>query len=315
MKFAVIPIYTQFAPVTGPVILGIIIAVLLIGLKKMLTLRNYFYMRFRLYTLLVISVLVSSCGEYEKLLKSTDYDLKKAKAREYYEAGKYAKASELFSQILPRFRATDEAEELNWLNAQSSYKVKDYLVAGTHFKSLIEQYPFGRYAEEATFLAAKCDYFLSPRARLDQENTRRAIEGFNLFMTRYGASPLVEECKTLVRELEEKLVEKSYLNARLYYDMGQYKSAVVALNNSLKEFTDSKYREEMMYLKLNSLFLYAEKSLPARQKERYQDTLDDYYSFMEEFPQSRYSKEIQKIHEATEKFLKTGSSDNLVNIQ
>lgn len=113
----------------------------------------------------------------------------------------------------------------------------------------------------------------------------------------------------LIRELEERLVEKSYLSAKLYYEMKQYRAAIVALTNSLKEYSDSKYREEMMYLKLSSLFLYAEKSFASRQMERYQDTLDEYYSFMEEFPESKYSKEVQKIYQDTYNFLRAGSSD------
>ena len=217
-------------------------------------------MKFRLYIVLIILVLVSSCGEYEKLLKSTDFDLKKAKAKEYYDAGQYVKSTELLSQILPRYRATEEAEELNWMNAQSYYGMKDYFMAGSYFKTFIDQFPFGKHAEEANFMAAMCDYKIAPRSELDQENTRNAIEGFNIFITRFPASPKVEEARKLVKELEEKLVEKSYLSAKLYYDMKQYKAAVVALNNSLKEYADTKYREEMMFLKLNSLFLYAENS-------------------------------------------------------
>ena len=81
------------------------------------------------------------------------------------------------------------------------------------------------------------------------------------------------------------------------------------LTNSLKEFANTKYREKMMYLKLNSLFLYAELVLPNKQKERYQATLDDYYSFMEEFPKSTYSKDVNNIFQKTNKFLKTGIPD------
>ena len=44
-------------------------------------------MRFRLHIVLILLVLLSSCGEYPKLLKSTDYDLKKTKAKEYYAKG------------------------------------------------------------------------------------------------------------------------------------------------------------------------------------------------------------------------------------
>ena len=267
-------------------------------------------MKFRLYIVLIILVLVSSCGEYEKLLKSSDFDLKKAKAKEYYDEGQYVKSTELLTQILPRFRATEEAEELNWMNAQSYYGMKDYYMAGSSFKSFVEQFPFGKHAEEANFMAAMCDYKIATRSELDQENTKNAIEGFNIFMNRFPNSAKVEESKKLVKELEEKLVEKSYLSAKLYYDMKQYKDAVVALNNSLKEYAETKYREEMMFLKLNSLFLYAEKSLANKQKERYQATLDDYYSFMEEFPQSQYSKEVNGIFQTTNRYLKAGIPDS-----
>jgi len=92
-------------------------------------------MRLRLIIAPLLVIAVSSCGEYEKLLKSTDYDLKKEKAREYFEAGQYIKSSELLGQILPRYRGTDEYEELNWMNAQSFYGMKDYYMAGSYFKS------------------------------------------------------------------------------------------------------------------------------------------------------------------------------------
>jgi len=274
-----------------------------------------FSMKFRLHIFLIVLVLVSSCGEYDKLLKSTDYDLKKAKAKEYFDAGQYVKSSEVLRQIIPRFRATEEGEELNWMAAQCFYGMKDYYSAGSYFKAFIDQFPFGKHAEEANYMAAMCDYRISPRPELDQENTNNAIEGFNIFMNRYPNSSRIEETRALVRELEDKLVEKSYLSAKLYYDRKQYKAAIVALSNSLKEYADTKYREKMMYLKLNSLFLYAENSFLIRQKERYQDTLDDYYSFMEEFPESIYSKEVSNIFQETDNFLKAGIPASEVNNQ
>jgi outer membrane protein assembly factor BamD len=217
-------------------------------------------MRLRLHVVLIILVLLSSCSGYEKLLKSTDFDLKKSKAKEFFDAGEYVKTTELLTQILPRFRATDEAEDLNWMNAQAYFGMEDYIMAGSYFKSFIDQFPFGKHSEEANYMAALCDYNISARPELDQENTRNAIEGFNIFINKFPNSSKIEDCKKRIIELEDKLVEKSYLSAKLYYDMKQYKAAVVALTNSLKEYANTKYREKMMYLKLNSLFLYAENS-------------------------------------------------------
>ena len=266
-------------------------------------------MRLRLHIVLISFVLLSSCGQYEKLLKSEDFELKKAKAKEYYADGQYVKVTELLAQILPRFRATEEAEELNWMNCQAYYGMKDYFMAGSYFKSFIDQFPFGKHAEEANFMSALCDYNISAKPELDQDNTKNAIEGFNIFLNRFPNSSKAEESRKMIADLQDKLVEKSYLSAKLYYDMKQYKAAVVALNNSLKEYATTKYREKMMYLKLNSLFQYAELSMANKQKERYQAALDDYYSFMEEFPKSTYSKDVNGIYQKTNKFLKAGLPD------
>lgn len=263
-------------------------------------------MRFRLHIVLIFLVLLSSCGEYEKLLKSTDFDLKKAKAKEYFDQGQYVKTTELLTQILPKYRATEESEDLNWMNCQAYFGMKDYFMAASYFKSFIDQFPFGKHSEEAYYMAALCDYNISAPPELDQDNTKNAIDGFNLFLNKFPNSDKADASRKMITDLQDKLVEKSYLSAKLYYDMKQYKAAIVALSNSLKEFSNTKYREKMMYLKLNSLFQYAELSLAVKQKERYQATLDDYYSFMEEFPKSTYSKEVDGIYVKTNKFLKVG---------
>jgi outer membrane protein assembly factor BamD len=256
------------------------------------------------FILLIIATLASSCGEYEKLLKSTDYELKKTKAQEYFDNGKYVRTSELLNQVLPRYRATAEADELNWLNARCYYNMHDYIMAGSAYKVFAETYPYSEHAEEATFMTAYCDYMLSPRPELDQAYTNSAIEAFTFFQRRYPSSDKVDEAQILIKELEDKLVEKSYINAKLYFELGEYRAAVVALDNSLKDYPNTKYREELMFLKLESSYLYALNSVADKQQERYQVTLDEYYSFVEEFPDSEFSREIQRIYDNTAEFLK-----------
>ncbi len=260
-------------------------------------------MRNKGFILLIILALASSCGEYEKLLKSTDFELKKAKAKEYYEEEKYLRTSELLNQVLPRYRATAEAEDLYWLNANTYYNMRDYIMAGSEYKNFAETYPYSEHAEEATFMTAYCDYMLSPRPELDQAYTRSAIEAFTYFQRRYPSSDKVDEAQNLIKELEDKLVEKSYINAKLYYDLKEYRAAVVALDNSLKDYPNTQYREELMFLKLESSYLFAQNSVADKQQERYQATLDEYYSFIEEFPDSEFITEAKKIYDSTADFL------------
>ena len=260
-------------------------------------------MRIRPITFLMLALIVTSCGEYEKLLKSTDNELKRQKVFDYYDDGKYTRSIELLSQIMPRYRATDQAEQLSWINAQAHYRIRDYLMAGQYYQEFADTYPGSNNAEEASYLAAMCEYYQSPRPELDQANTRKAIESFTIFMQRYPTSTHNDECKSRILELQEKLVEKSYLSARLYYDLKEYRAATISLANSLKEYPDTKYREELMFLKLDALYQYAVNSVPEKKVERYQTTLDEYYSFIEEYPQSTFLREANRISENTAKFL------------
>jgi len=273
-------------------------------------LHNIFIMRKNIYILLLIALTVTSCGEYDALLKSNDNELKKQKVYEYYDAGKYIKVTELLQQILPRYRATDEAEQLNWINAQANYKLLEYEVAEQLFNDFAELYPLSTNAEEALYMAAMCNYNLSPRAELDQSFTNKAIESFTIFMTRYPNSTRTEDCKAKKKEMQEKLVEKSYINARLYYDMGEFRAATVSLSNSLKEYPDTKYREELMFLKLDALYQTAQRSISSKQRERYQNTLDEYYSFIEEYPKSSHQMDVDKIYASTAKVLKIVKTEN-----
>jgi len=99
------------------------------------------------------------------------------------------------------------------------------------------------------------------------------------------------------------MVYKSYLSAKLYYDFENFKAAVIALNNSLEKYPESKYREELKYMLLKSKYLLAEKSVSTKQEDRYSNALDEYFSFIDEYPDSEYKKEVEKYYEKASKIL------------
>lgn len=262
----------------------------------------------RIVFILVSVIALTSCTEYAKLVKSSDYDLKWEKAKEYYALRNYSRCSYLLEQIMPRFRFTEDAEEMQWMYADCYYQTKDYYSAVVAFQNFYDTYQYGEYAEEAYFNIAMCDYFLSPRAELDQTYTTTAINDFSYFIARYPNSSRVEECNAYIKELQDKLVEKSYISAKLYYDMGQHKAAITALTNALKEYPLSSYREELRYLKLVSLYEYADNSVFERRRERFQDVLDDYFTYVEEYPEGVYQREVNRIYRNTSDFLGIDSS-------
>jgi outer membrane protein assembly factor BamD len=104
--------------------------------------------------------------------------------------------------------------------------------------------------------------------------------------------------------LEDKLVYKSFVAAKLYYNVGQYKAAMVSLRNSLLDYPESMYREEILYLIAKSTYLRAANSIESKQKERYQKTVDEYYSFIAEFPESKYRKEMDGFFNIAQRSVK-----------
>ena len=270
-------------------------------------------MKMRNFTVLAIVFLLifSSCSDYSKIVKSTDYEFKYKKGLEYYESKDYVKSSTLFKELINIVRGTSRADKVYYYYAKSQFGIKDNLMAGHYFKALIKEFPRSEFAEESQFMVGYCFYLDSPSPRLDQEVTQNAIDALQLFINLYPKSARGEEANRLIIELRDKLVYKSYLSGRLYYDMNNYKAAVVALSSSLKEFPDTKYREELMYMLLKAKYLLAIKSVEEKKKDRLSSALDEYFTFVDEYPESKYRKEVERYHETTAKLLNFKEDSNL----
>jgi outer membrane protein assembly factor BamD len=245
----------------------------------------------------IFLMLFSACNDYNKIVKSTDYEFKYKKAIEYYEGGQFVRSSTLLKELINIVRGTSRADKVYYYYAKSQFGMKDNLMAGHYFKSLIKEFPRSTYAEESQFMVGYCFYLDSPSPRLDQEVTQNAIDALQLFINLYPKST------RLIIELRDKLVYKSYLSGKLYFDLSNYKAAVVALSSSLKDFPDTKYREELMYMLVKAKYLLAVNSVEEKKRERLSSALDEYFTFVDEFPESKFRKEVERYHNTTAKLL------------
>jgi outer membrane protein assembly factor BamD len=257
----------------------------------------------RIIPLLAIIAILSSC-KYEKLLKSKDYSLKYRKAVEYYAKEDYTRAMGLFDQLKPVLKGAKEADTVFFFSAYCSFYEKDYLLGAHYFDEFRKTFGNSPFAEEAEFMSAYCFYKMSPRPSLDQSYSHQAIAYIGLYLSKYPNSTRKDECIRIIEELRNKLVEKSYMSAKLYYNLGDYNSAIIALNGSLEQFPETKYREEIMYLILKASYLYADKSVVEKQVERFQAAVDEYYTFVDEFPASEFKNEAEKMFKDSQRFLK-----------
>ena len=254
-------------------------------------------------------LLFASCGEFEKVRKSTDYAMKYEYAKDAFEKGKYMESATLLEELVTIYKGSTKAEEVLYLLARSYYENKDYLTAGEYFKVYYRNFPRGEYAELARYYCGYGYYLDSPDARLDQSGTYKAIDEMQQFLDLYPRSEKAADAQRIIFELQDKLVYKEVLNAQLYYNLGNYlgnnyQSAIITAQNTLKEYPYTKYKETLMLLILKSKYQEAVQSYEERKPERFRGVIDEYYSFINEFPDSPNLSEAQHIYKVASRYVK-----------
>jgi len=253
------------------------------------------------YILLFLSVVVlmQSCSDYKKILKSTDVEMKYEKAIEYYQKGDYFRAIQLFDELLTYFRGTQRAEDIYYYYAYAHYGKGDYLLASFFFKNFSNTFPRSKYTEETMFMSAYCDYLDSPIYSLDQTNTKNAIRGMQNFINSFPNSEKVPQANEVIDNLRQKLQKKSFEIARLYLTIEQYNAAITAFNTHMKDYPDSKFKEDAYFLIFKAHYLYASKSIETRKRERFNSAKEAYENFASLYPDSKFNREAETFHRIT----------------
>jgi outer membrane protein assembly factor BamD len=256
----------------------------------------------------IIFLSVTSCSEFRKLQKSDDWEAKYNGAMEYYEEGDYYRSIALFEEVLPLTRGKAEGEKAQFYYAYAHFYDKQYILSSHYFKSFYETYSRSEFAMEAQFMYAFSLYKSSPIYSLDQTSTKEAIEAFQMFVNRYSDSKYAGDATQILSELQIKLETKAYHGAKLYHKIGALNSAIVAFDNFAINYPDSRFNDELQYLKIESTYLMAQQSIPSKQKERFTGVIENYEEFIDDYPESEYIKEAQKYYDGAlnqlEKFKK-----------
>lgn len=265
---------------------------------------------YRLLFLLFVPcfLLLSSCSEYSNVLKSGDYEYKYEAAKALYADGHYRQAAELFALLLAPLKGTSYGEESLYMLGESNMKAKDYESAVMFFKKYYQTYSKGTYMELARFNSGYSLYKQTPDIRLDQSSTMEAIKEFQNFLDYCPETTLKGQTHDIIFDMQDRLVRKEYLSAKLYFDLGtytinciyggnNYEACVVTAQNALKDYpyASEQLREDLSILVLRAKYHLARQSVEAKRMERFRDAIDEYYAFQNDFPESQYMKEAKDI--------------------
>ena len=272
-------------------------------------------MKKNVFITLVLAVLTTGCSsEFNRVYKSQDYDYRYEYAKQSFALGKFNRASLLLQDMVTSLKGSDYAQESLYMLAMSQYMTRDFESASMTFKKYYTSYPRGEFAERAAFYVGESLAESSPEPRLDQSPTNGAINAYQEFLDMFPDSKLREEAQEKLFRLQDKLIMKEYLSAKLYYNLGgyfgninannesNYTACIITAQNALKNYPFSQLREEFSLLIMKSKFQLAENSSDEKRIERYRDAEDECYGFINEFPDSddkstaeRYIAKCKKV--------------------
>ena len=270
---------------------------------------------------LLTGTILTSCGEYNRVLKHANYEYKYEAAKSYFGKGQYVKSATILEEIVTILKGLDNAEEALYMLAMSYYNQGDYVTASHYFVNYYTTYPRGIYTELARFHSGKSLFLDTPEARLDQTSTYKAIEELQMFMEYFPESNRSSEAQIMIFNLQDKLVLKDYLSAKLYYDLGTYNgnasmtadgqingnnflACITTAQNALNDYPYTSMREELSILLLRAKYKLGTESVEEKKEERMREAIDEYYAFKNEFPESKYIKEVENIYKDASKYVK-----------
>ncbi|OUS00705.1 outer membrane protein assembly factor BamD [Flavobacteriales bacterium 33_180_T64] len=256
----------------------------------------------KLFYLLLVLTVFTSCSEFQKAMKSEDVAVKFKLGTELYEAGKWGKANKLFAQIIPQYRGKPQAEKLTYMYSKSFYELKEYFSAGYQLSQFESRYPKSEKAEEASFLAAKCYYNVSPVYSKEQHETIEALEKLQLFVNKYPDSEFLPQANELIKELDYKLEKKAFEIAKLYnniayFESSDYEAAIKAFDNFLVDYPGTSFREKAMFYRLDSAYKLGINSVKGKKEARLNTAINYYNSFKRFYPNSELMEDATTMNE------------------
>ena len=252
-------------------------------------------MRYLSIVFLSLIFIFSACKNKSLIQPGDPVNVAFDKSLALYENGKYGDAAYGFDLVTRMGRGTNYSKDAQFYLAESYFQDGSYILAASEYERFISYYPQDSKREEVEYKLAMCYYYQSPRYRLDQAPTRRAIELFQLYNNKYPNSELVVESAARIDELRNKLARKNYEAAEFYLRIKSYLAATIYFDLVIDQFPESKWAEQSLVKQIETYITYADNSIPEKQAERYTKAVDNYEKFLQLFPQSTSRNKVEKL--------------------
>jgi len=210
-----------------------------------------------------------------------------------YDKHKYRKAQQEFEKLIYTYPGNSIIDTAQYFLSMSLFGQKEYVIAAGEFQRLLQSYPQSEFADDAQYQIGMCHYKMSPKYQLDQTETYEALEAFQTFLGNFIGSPLAEDARNRIRELENKLAQKRFMTGLLYLKLADYGPAITYFWTVRDEYPSTDWAVQAIYYTGEAYY---------GQKD-YDKALETIQAFAAGFPShplaSKAAKKIEQIHKKT----------------
>jgi len=210
-----------------------------------------------------VAILICACSSSEETRKERTVDELYASAKKAYDKGDFLEAQTSFDVIKLQYPASQYADDAQYYLAEINFERGEFIMAAFNYNLVRRSYPSSEFVREAMYKTAVCYDKISLPADRDQENTRKAIQGYTDYQSLFTKDSLSLESAKRVRDLRDRLAERNWIIAEHYMKTRARRAAGIHLDAIIDEYPDSKWLEGAIVLKLEILS-FQEKNDDAR---------------------------------------------------
>ena len=201
------------------------------------------------FFLIITLFFAFACSSKEELTRRKLPEEELTEALQLFKDESYEEAKTLLFSLTIRFSGTKTAEDAQYYLGKCYFAMEKYLLAADAYSQILDRYSQSQYLEDSQFQEAFCFYNLSPSKNLDQKFTTIALTKLNNFLSDYPNSKHQEEVERYVSDLTEKLAEKFFTSAFIYFKMERWNSAIIYTDQFINKYKLSKKMDDTYFLR------------------------------------------------------------------
>lgn len=188
----------------------------------------------------------------------------------------YFDAVEVLEYFARSFPGSSRIPLVKLRTGDARYGLREYVVARSHYGTVVRDYPASDYVEEARYKIARCSYAaIYPHDR-DQTETEEAIRLYEDFLRDYPQSRFRPEVEEAVAECRERLARREFEAGRFYEKQARRRSAKIQYQYVLDRFAETEWAPKACF-RIGELY---------RSKDRWEEARQWYGRILREWPES-----------------------------